>query len=357
MPGDRWAAWTEAEARRRLLAACFVLDVHTSVYYDLPLMQSFTKPCPPIPLIAASQTLWTVTPEDWEALTTANPAVLQPAALMDNLVSQGLVANAPPLDQAVFLASEALRLPRKADFSMHSNVVEPPKLEAVQRILALFPGSRVGYAYAAIHFTPLHDLLAVSGDSWLFTQKVLESKAFIQHQQTLQQWSASLHAATAARFAAKALVSFLTINDNDTSPTSFQKRRWYMADISDYWAVYVCALICWALGYRGTSATTKTATSTSSSQGRGGDDDVDTDNANDAEELEALAWLHMVSSLSSGSDILTHVRASGRAVVIAVVTMVRKRLEGEAAGGRNRLLVDAVGVMKKLEEGVNWKWF
>ena len=47
----------------------------------------------------------------------------------------------------------------------------------------------------------------------------------------------------------------------------------------------------------------------------------------------------------------------GRAEAMGVVGLVGRRLEGQAGGGKNRLLVDAIGVLKKLEEGVNWKWF
>lgn len=355
-PGSRWAEWTEAEARRRLLAACFVLDVHTSVYYDLPLMRQFTKPCPPIPLITASQPLWNATPQEWEAMTSTGPTTFEPMVLAGDIISRSRIANSVPLDQAVFLASEALRMPKRPNYNLLVNLIESPRLENVERILALFPGSGVAYTYTALHYTPLHDLLAVSGDSWLFSQKILESKSFVLHQRTLKHWSSSLHAATAAKFAAKALIAYLTINDNGMSTTP-SKRQWNMADISDYWAVYVGALICWAIGFRNTTPT-RTDACAPSSQGRSVNDNPGKDNnENGVDELEALSWLHVVAEVSSGQDIMTLVNARGRAVVIAIVAMVRRRLEAEAIGSRSRLLVDAVGVLKKLEEGINWIWF
>lgn len=388
----RWAEWVEAEARRRLLAACFAVDVHTSMYYELPLMQNFASPCPPIPLTAASEELWNASPEEWEALTNARPASLEPAVLSEDIISREVIASASPMDQAVFLASEVLRIPRRptGTLDLYSN----PDLGDVERILHLFPDSGVAYTYAALHYTPLHDLLAVSGDSWLFSQKVLEGKAFVQYQKTLKQWCGSPHAATAARFAAKALIAFLTINDNDNNNSTMGLgggpspiRRWNMSDVSDYWAIYVCSLICWAIGHRGTSPanaassssstgststlTSGSGSSSSSSHSRSGSATNNTttrsgDNKNAAisasvkereSELEALGWLHHVASQAHPQDVFTHVRVRGRAVTIAVVAMVRKRLEGEAAGSRSRLLIDAVGILKKLEAGVNWKWF
>jgi len=41
----------------------------------------------------------------------------------------------------------------------------------------------------------------------------------------------------------------------------------------------------------------------------------------------------------------------------AVVGLVLRRLESDCIGGRSRLYVDAVGVLRKLDEGANWKWF
>ncbi|KAK9774498.1 hypothetical protein SCAR479_08846 [Seiridium cardinale] len=364
-PTPRWPEWIEAEARRRLLAACFVLDVHTSVYYDLPLMQTFTTPCPPIPLTAATQALWDATPDEWDVIMSASPATLEPAILSDDIISAERIANAPPLDQAVFLASEALRMPKRS--GSPTDLFKSPDLENVERILTLFPGSGIAYTYTTLHFTPLHDLLAVSGDSWLFSQKVLEHKAFNQHQKSLKHWSGSHHAAIAAKFAAKTLITFLTINDNNaptttTTGSSSSTKKWNMTDVSDYWAIYVCALICWALGHRGTGTTTATDTAAgpSASSSRTGGHNNNNSNANIAEresELEALGWLHLVAGLTNPQDILTKVNIRGRGVVIAVVGMVRRRLEGEAAGSRSRLLIDAVSVLKKLEEGINWKWF
>ena len=50
-------------------------------------------------------------------------------------------------------------------------------------------------------------------------------------------------------------------------------------------------------------------------------------------------------------------RVRGRKEALGVVAVVKKRLETECVGGRSRLFVDAVGTLKKLEEGANWKWF
>lgn len=222
-------------------------------------------------------------------------------------------------------------------------------LQAEERLNYLFPNNPTANAYLALHHTPLHDLLAVSGDSWVFSQKVLHPTSFLEHQKRLKVWAEqhlrgsqikpssssaagedtpfTMSAAKATVFAARALVAFLSPSDNGVSP-------WQMAGISDYWALYVCALICWAFGHRTLRGNYSSRTSST----------------NDG---EALAWLHMVAAMRP-EDVS---RVRGRREVIGVVGLVRRRLEVDCVGGRSRLYVDAVGVLRKLEEGVNWKWF
>ncbi|KAI0601512.1 hypothetical protein F4775DRAFT_400010 [Biscogniauxia sp. FL1348] len=416
---ERWHEWIEAESRRRLLAACFVLDTHTSIYHEQPPIHTYTIPTPPIPLTRRSKDLWYAqTSEEWEALMASTPPDLEPATLSEEVnLTPERVATAPPLDRAVFLASEILRLPRRLnpatlDLSADLN------LASTERISRLFPGSAVANTYLALHYTPLHDLLAVSGDSWLFSQKELDPQEFQQRQKRLKLWSGSPHAGAAAGFAAKALLAFLDDNNNnsnenldndnttttttttpyptapqaeknkekekttrgrrrrgnstttttttttqshqpDTSPpTQRNNNTWNMSDMSDYWALYVCALICWALNHRGVTRSSASASASlpSSSSSAPNPTRLSSSSAIDKSEREARAWLATVAAAATPEEVL---RARGRgAAAAAVVGAARRRLEDEAAGaGKSMLLVDALGVLRKLEEGAGWRWF
>ncbi|KAI1490103.1 hypothetical protein F5X96DRAFT_637988 [Biscogniauxia mediterranea] len=410
---ERWHEWIEAESRRRLLAACFVLDTHTSIYHEQPPVHTYTVPTPPIPLTRRSKDLWDArTSEEWETVITSTPPDLEPATLSEEVnLTPERVATAPLLDRAVFLASEMLRLPRRPsptalDLSADLN------LASTERISQLFPGSAVANTYLALHYTPLHDLLAVSGDSWLFSRKVLDAQKFQQRQKRLKLWSGSPHAGAAAGFAAKALLAFLddnnsnnsdnVNNDNTTttttatlysSPTITQageskekektttreKRKaghgstttpttttdtplsttnaWNMSDMSDYWALYVCALICWALNHRATTTSTTTTTTRSSTTTISSSSSTITRSSSiDRSEREARAWLAAVAGAAT-DEVLLLLRAQRGAP--AVVSAARRRLEDEAAGaGKSMLLVDALGVLRKLEEeGVGRRWF
>ncbi|KAI0179191.1 hypothetical protein GGR52DRAFT_295974 [Hypoxylon sp. FL1284] len=363
-----WNAWIDIESRRRLRAACFVLDVHTSVYYQQHLLQQFPISTHPIPLIRPTGDLWEAqSPEAWEALGSRLNGT-EPASLSGESPTSEQVANAPPLDRAVFLASEALRLPRRSSPPILDLSVEVDETYT-ERISRLFPGSAVGNTYLALHYTPLHDLLAVSGETWLFSKKVASRQIFQQHKRRFQLWLGSPQATTAARFAAKALVAFLDHSNHNTLNSAVSRsdldeeeedrdRNWNMSDISDYWAMYVCALICWALGHR--AAARSSGAGLGLGLGLGSESSSSqhnphhcNGNAGEKGEREALKWLKMVASL--GADEVPNVRS--RREVLGVVSMVKRRLEDEAVGSRSRLLVDAMRTLKNLEEQVDYKRF
>ncbi|KAI1380933.1 hypothetical protein F4677DRAFT_441262 [Hypoxylon crocopeplum] len=362
---ERWNEWIDNESRRRLLASCFILDVHTSVYYQQNLMHQFPMSTHPIPLIRPTEDLWAAqSSEAWEVLLDTRTTTNELTRLSGEAPTAEQIANAPSFDYAVLLASEALRLPKRSTPSI-LDLSEEVDVTCTERISRLFPESAVGNTYLALHYTPLHDLLAVSGDTWLFSKKVATPQAFQQHKRRLQLWCGSLHAGTATKYAAKALLAFLDHSNSNTLNAAVSSsdpeeeedqswdRNWNMSDISDYWAMYVCALICWALGHRaivrgGGIGSGPGFEFTSSSHRH-----HHNANAGEKGEREAVKWLRMVAGLSA--EKVLNVR--GRREIMGVISMVKRRLEDEAVGGKNRLLFDAMGTLKKLEERVNYKWF
>ncbi|KAI1154566.1 hypothetical protein F4825DRAFT_448321 [Nemania diffusa] len=349
-----WDQWIVTESRRRLLAACFVLDVHTSMYHENFVLHHFLTPTPPIPLTKPSQYLWVA--QDlgaWEALLSSDQAQLNAASLDDEEITSEHIHTAPPLDRAVYLASEALRLPRRS-VATTMDLSAGPDLNTTERISSLFPGSLVASTYLALHYTPLRDLLAVSGDSWLFSRKLLDPGAFQQHKATVRLWSNSAHAGAASIFAAKALLAFFDTNDNtlnspDSAGRDEHRAELTTSDISDYWALYVCALICWSLGHRTTRSAVRrdgNANDTTFSSGS----PYTTNSASSKVGSEAKGWLKTVANWSPEAAI-QNVRA--RRETLGVIAMVRRRLEGDTVGGKNKLLVDAVRVLKTLEEDPN----
>ena len=379
---QRWRAWVDAEARRRLLAACFLVDVHTSIFHEQARVRHFDLAdgqAPPIPLTGSSAPLWEApAAQDWAVAADEDPTTLLPAFFPDwSTLTADEAGAMPAFDRALVLAAEAARLPKRtvlprggggaAQTTDASAVPTAAAKDAERHIADVFGSCPVGCTYLALHHTPLLDLLAVSGDSWVFSHKVLPADSFLEHQKRLKAWAdAHLHqygpasagrggrgtggggsplgmsAARATVYAARALCAFLA--RGDAAGEAGGARGW-MADISEYWAAYVCGLIIWAFGHRlpSPSAAQRAA---GGGSGSGGEAKAMTDD-------EAAEWLRGVAEMGEESA----ARVRGRREAGAVVGLVRRRLETECVGGRNRLFVDAVGVLKKLEEGINWKWF
>jgi hypothetical protein len=310
----------------------------------------------------------------------------------------------------------------------------PPAFDAEERITTLFPACPIAATYLALHHTPLRDLLAVGGDSWVFSQKILPATSFHEHQKRLKIWvgntstsssssagggsGGGMSVVRATVYAARAILGFLERlpgggGGGYSTQLSSQGGQGgsggggkdpasaWSADMSDYWAMYVCALICWAFGHTARSggggnnggddggrqrsgsggvgtpgggggsgsarsspapppqaysqghaaasaSASAAATAGSSSSSRPG-----TSSAGDDEA--AVAWLRMVAA--EGVRLEDVVRVRGRREAAGVVGLVRRKLENDCVGGRSRLYVDAVGVLGKVEEGAGWKWF
>ena len=208
----------------------------------------------------------------------------------------------------------------------------------------------------------------MSGDTWIFSQKVLPAASFLGHQRRLKAWVEAgwvttagrdggdgggeaggrrLSAARATVYAARAILGFLDGSREDGGEEEEAGgavggkeggARW-MVDLSDYWGLYVCALICWSFGHR--------------AKMEGSEAGVQSGTGKGTRDGEAMGWLRLVSGMEP--EEVNRVR--GRREAGCVVGLVRRTLEWDCVGGRSRLYVDAVGVLKKLEEGVNWKWF
>jgi hypothetical protein len=269
-----------------------------------------------------------------------------------------------------------------------SNAQMPSAADQEARIGRLFSNSPIAQTYLALLQTPLRSLSAVSGESWVFSQKLMDAGSFQDHQKRLRIWVeqglpggngdkpslvqgmptrdediAGLSPERAAIHAARALLGFLDRELAITrahQPALRTPSRHWMVDISDYWALNVCALIIWAYSRRNERPVSSASASSvaSSSVAAMTAVKVQTSDTMSAEQISAAetgleAWLRVAVNTMS-EDIG---QAIGRSEASLVVGFVRRRLDLEAKGGKSCLLNDACGVLKKLEEGVNWPWF
>ncbi|PTB70005.1 hypothetical protein BBK36DRAFT_1166207 [Trichoderma citrinoviride] len=344
---QQWRIWVHMESRRRLLSACFLLDVHAMSFLEQPraavLGLDYSDPRTlPIPLSMATLQLWDAQSyQEWSSIRQpAMPATVG-ATILETITAAD-IASIPAFDASLFLVAYVLQLPQRRSLTKINLLDDASSISMNHfRIMSLFPYSPIAMSHLALHYTPLHTLLSVSGDSWVFNKKVLQATDFMEHQRQLEKWRDSGSAAVAVAFASRALKLFLGLQrcaskdgSSGSVPTPpFQRPRQHK-EISDFWGIYVCALICWAFGHVGGASRSETKAPT---------------------RRAAVQWILKASDMEPGR--IQQMSEAERQVGSGAVGLARASLEKDCLGGRSILLADAVGVLKKLEEGDNYRRF
>ena len=334
-----WVLWVDVESRRRLLAACFVLDVHSTRYFEQPSAEiaglDYSMPHGlPIPLSESTMQAWEASnSQSWSrAMLSSDGAKTTNSNHLANLTAEDIAA-APPFDMSVLLAVHTLLLPKHQNISLADLLPDIPDVTISNfRIVQLFPDSLAANTYLALQYTPLQMLLAVSGDGWVFNKKILQAGSFINYQEQFQRWCESGSAAVAVIFAARTLCRsiFAGAKQGTVDVEDANRHSWNTSwtDLSDWWGVYVCTLICWAFGHRDKLRARGTA----------------------ASRTEAARWIQLLAMTETAQAHPLADSSTSR----AVVGMTREVLESDCIGGRNILFADAIEVLKKLEERDGW---
>ncbi|KAG5927687.1 hypothetical protein E4U42_001927 [Claviceps africana] len=342
---QRWTAWIYLESCRRLLSACFLLSVHGMCYYEQPYsnvlgVDNTTTSRFHIPLSGSTTSLWeAINAEAWADMDMSSVELTTVGDVMQEEKASHI--ENPAFDVSLVIAAHALQLPTRKNRREVELVQDISGFRSSDLLMFRHFKHRPGATtYLALHYTPLHVLLAVSGDSWVFNRKIPDAKLFAAHQKTLRQWRDSGACAIATVFAARAIREFLSLSGDvgqaaptTTTTTTTPHSVVICKDISDYWGLYVCTLICWAFGHP--------------------------DKRSCAEEkllparTRATAWIQAVADMEPSQLRASCVKGESQ----AIVAFVREILDKDCLGGRNMLYADSVGVLRKLEEVDNWNWF
>ncbi|KAL3424357.1 hypothetical protein PVAG01_03638 [Phlyctema vagabunda] len=340
---DRWNRWAEQESRRRLLSGCFIFDCHQALFHEQPRLASLqtesissflTVPCP--------ENWWNAqTPSIWQALLPASSTPEQDLA--HEIIDPHSTSAKSAFTQLLLIGSLASHMPA----SHRANLGDLSGLEtsvAVERITRVFPSDPLANTYLALHHTPLCDLLAVTGETWVFSRKLTPPSAFITAKARLKAWSSSKAAASATKYACHALRSFLLENCG-TCPRNTRRQISYSYGLSYYWGLYTSVLICWAFGYRHQNTT---AASLPTGQFHSPRKDSET---------KARALLYVESMLRLSEAELLTPKAALKADTTALISVVMARLEEDSIGNQTMAIVDAINVLKQLGELGHGKWF
>jgi Fungal specific transcription factor domain len=343
---SNWLQWIENETKQRLLSACFMFDVHQAMYHQQSRFKAPMDDSRFLLCLPAQDHVWNANnASEW--MVQRSDHQIQPLHLFEQELSTQGILKTSSFAQSLLICWLASSFPSREDSTYRNDFLPYSKHPSIEKFVTLFPNSLQAHTYLALYHTPLHDLLAIAGDTWVFAQKITPPSAFRAAQFRLKIWSTSLAAAQATHHACRVLSESLTPQWTPAADDGLNTPHC----ISDYWSIYVSALICWAFGHRyqnPSNAGGGTLSRTSSSTAIGGMA-VDEPTISGTAQLKAVRYANEILELNI-EELLTS-KAAVKCDTTGVIDAVQQRLELESVGNKSGLLVDAVTVLTKIKEG------
>jgi hypothetical protein len=212
----------------------------------------------------------------------------------------------------------------------------------IRTLITSFPQLPHIHGYLAIYHTPLHQLLALTGNTWLFGRKLTSPTEFDACAPAIKSWSATPAAAHATWHACNLLKHIFE------SSTSSRILR----GVSEYWFIYTSALIVWAFGHRPYRASVAAGPSRASLSRHASSVTLARDDLSRGQQFTqvraaAYAWVGAITKLEPEQMFNSPLRAE----MAVVIDASRWMLEDESAYGKSGMLLDACGVLGRLQEG------
>ena len=324
---SEWTRWIDLEERRRLFNACYAFDILQATCYGQKRTKVLNDEASSLLLLPCPDIVWTApNAEEWQIQTQKLGQAIQTLPRIETESPLNDILAQSAFIQSLLLSNHITQIPALAG-------PHHPQIAIVQ---AAFPDSLLAHTYLAIHYTPLHDLLAVAGDAWLLAQ----TSAFHAAQVRLGAWSSSLAAVYATQHACKILSLTFTQNKKATK------------SIFDYWGLYIATLICWAYGHHSQKGS-------ESENSFGIISALNINNITDSIEFfpepsddtsqRVLTFANNMLKLSTVGA-FSNSRSFVNSETSSVIEAVRRRLEIDCVGNKSALLIDAFTVLGKIQE-------
>ncbi|KAI9813254.1 MAG: hypothetical protein M1827_004196 [Pycnora praestabilis] len=218
-----WYTWIDLETRRRLLLAAFIVDTQRATLYEqcysLQFMPDLPFPCSAVLWNSQSATEWSRIGLGSQtlSLTDALELVSNHQISPDNFQSSLILAHLATQQTSPFEQELAFQ-------SFYTSVD---------------PASHTLLAYHATLMTRnvhVRDLLAVSGESWVFGQKIQDEPEWKNAKFYLRTWIDSDEAKKAVWHALAILRQYYRDNQQ-------------LRGLHEEWTIYLAVLVCWAFTF------------------------------------------------------------------------------------------------------------
>jgi hypothetical protein len=335
-----WQQWIEWEVRQRLRAACFMFDNNQKFCYEQRRVQqlattenTFIKlPCPKSLWKATTSLQWyeQIRSQDCAAVPITHPEDMS----AEQISGLELCAQA----QAASIVFELL--PSRETVPLQT-IGHGTNARLINTLTTLFPQFIHTHAYLALYHTPLHQLLSLTGNTWLFGQKLTSHSDIDAIFPTVRVWTSSPAAAQATWHACHLLRHTIKSSSGPGNP---------FRGVSEYWFLYTSTLIVWAFGYRPSNLSVSASSSASMSRRTSSTTTASEEQADI--KSAALAWTEAMIDLKPENLINSQLRTETGPVIEA--TRLRLQEEAVLSHGRSGMLLDACGVLDRIRESRKW---
>jgi hypothetical protein len=232
-----------------------VLDLQQSLYRQQSRAQfSITSA---LLFIPCQDALWTAgTSNDWQLLP-GHEIIVSVKSFEDGFqwgnVSSDQFQGLSPFAQSILICTLASQLPAREN-STYLNDHTPDSIHpSASHLMELFSTNLHAQTILALHYTPLHDLLAVVRSNPGPVEIITSSPASDSAQARLSVWASSFSAAAATHHACR-VISLALKNPEFHPLTSEHTGATGAVCISDYWTLRTAVLICWVFCHGCSSA-------------------------------------------------------------------------------------------------------
>lgn len=246
-----WLKWIDHVTWQHLLAACYVLESQQAMLLGRePAPSHFPDTGTDLPFPTHISVWDAVTLTEWAM---AAQQYSSPPRYVYEVAQESLLLPCDSFQSSVLLAATYNRFDATLSYS------DAPTIEDVDHILdSSFATKQKLLTAKLLQVTPIRALLAVSGESWILSEKVASSQHFTAFKNTLRAWAQQIWttpANTSQPVASKEALKFSV----DILQLAMDKQvQFPELNMGSDMGVYFASLVLWAIT---TTASTRAATS------------------------------------------------------------------------------------------------
>ncbi|CAO2650049.1 Nn.00g013410.m01.CDS01 [Neocucurbitaria sp. VM-36] len=237
---DGWIQWIELATWQRLLLSCYILETQQAVLLarePLPSLIQVTGLDLPVPTHCS---IWDATnPTEWAFA--AQQFSSSPRYVYE-VTADLTVAPFDSFQSSLLLAAHYNRCDSPAPYSSSPTTLD------IEHLLDQFPTTtRQLLTAKLVQVTPIRALLAISGESWILSEKIASAQDFTALKTTLRGWLSQLWSTSVTEAQTVAIKEALKLSIEILQNALKDQQNSVVLDLGTDMGIYFAALVLWAI--------------------------------------------------------------------------------------------------------------